>query len=257
LESSIDPHAAKEVEDNDSDIFSMDGDVRTPEDGVAILEGDDGRSYSIRSVLEHEAELDRSSMASSAPFSSPSGSERSASTPKLEKGSRKVSHLVDDDGDRSPVLQPKIDGDWGDNDSMMSASTRRSAEGSPSALSAVRSAFAAARRNDAVQVSALLHQGLLHVDDRCENGTTLLHEAAKEGYEGLAQVLVRNHGADPNASDATGCTPCHVAMQFNHRSIVRTLCALGADDGILNANGLSCYEIMDDGPVARRLMSRL
>lgn len=120
----------------------------------------------------------------------------------------------------------------------------------------VAAAFDAAARNDIQRVSALLHAGVICVDDRGEDGTTLLHSAASRGYNRLVQVLARTHEADVDASDLRGNTPCHAAALAGHMKLVRLLCRLGADDGKLNGAGMSCYDFVQRGPV-RGLRARV
>ncbi|CAL8268903.1 unnamed protein product [Arctogadus glacialis] len=54
---------------------------------------------------------------------------------------------------------------------------------------------------------------------------TVLHDAARDGYLDMVQVLVR-HGADANLVDDRGNRPVHLAVQEGHTEVVRLLNSL-------------------------------
>ncbi|GFR51207.1 hypothetical protein Agub_g13556, partial [Astrephomene gubernaculifera] len=62
-------------------------------------------------------------------------------------------------------------------------------------------------------------------------GGTLLHRLAEEGaqYEALLALLSRCPGLSPNAANAEGDTPLHVAARAGHVEVCRALVAGGAD----------------------------
>ena len=68
---------------------------------------------------------------------------------------------------------------------------------------------------------------------------TPLHHAAKRGdVDGTIQLLKMN--ANVNVADARGITPLHVAACQNHPTIVRLLCAAGADVDARHYSGADC-----------------
>lgn len=58
--------------------------------------------------------------------------------------------------------------------------------------------------------------------------TTLLHFAAKSGYENIVRALIE-YGAYVDAWDSDGCTPLHFAAKWNHKGIVNILIENGAN----------------------------
>eukprot|EP00887_Chlorella_sp_A99_P000687 scaffold5.g687.t1 len=58
--------------------------------------------------------------------------------------------------------------------------------------------------------------------------TRCLHVAARRGWAGLAELLVRA-GADPELKDNEGFAPLHLAVLHKHARVVARLLALGAD----------------------------
>ncbi len=67
-------------------------------------------------------------------------------------------------------------------------------------------------------------------------GSTILHVAAGEGVLFMPEdeqekflILIIDAGIDPNAKDADGCTPLHIAVKKGFKDFVRILLANGAD----------------------------
>ncbi|WP_265025344.1 ankyrin repeat domain-containing protein [Wolbachia endosymbiont (group B) of Pammene fasciana] len=58
--------------------------------------------------------------------------------------------------------------------------------------------------------------------------TTLLHFAAKSGYENIVIALIE-YGAYVDAWDSDGCTPLHFAAEWNHKGILDILIESGAN----------------------------
>jgi ankyrin repeat protein len=57
----------------------------------------------------------------------------------------------------------------------------------------------------------------------------------------MIKYLLRR-GAYINAQNASGNTALHYCYTYDHRDLAEYLKAKGADDGILNADRLTCYE---------------
>jgi len=76
-------------------------------------------------------------------------------------------------------------------------------------------------------VKLLLAAGA-HVDVRDLDGRTLLHVAARYGYDQIAELLLLAH-AEADSTDATGHTPLDEAVLFAQASVVPVLLRHGAD----------------------------
>jgi ankyrin repeat protein len=66
------------------------------------------------------------------------------------------------------------------------------------------------------------------IDASDSEGMTLLHWAAKYGYDDLAQLLIAK-GTDLNTKDKKGRVPLHLAASEGNKKIVELLIAAGAD----------------------------
>ena len=67
---------------------------------------------------------------------------------------------------------------------------------------------------------------------------TVLHDAARDGYLDMVQVLVK-HGADANLMDDRGNRPVHLAVQEGHMEVARLLVELTANLGLEDHEGHS------------------
>jgi ankyrin repeat protein len=76
-------------------------------------------------------------------------------------------------------------------------------------------------------VNLLIQQGA-HVDERCANGSTSLHLAARQGHVAAAGALLDAH-ASVNHADSSGCTPLHIAVQSKKLLMMQLLLDAGAD----------------------------
>ena len=75
-----------------------------------------------------------------------------------------------------------------------------------------------------------------------EQGNTLLILAAQQGSKRMCKLLLRR-GANINRQNViTGNTVLHYCFLFSHEDLAKYLISKGADDTILNANGITCYE---------------
>ena len=70
----------------------------------------------------------------------------------------------------------------------------------------------------------------------CPCGFSPLHLAAKYGYHGVADLLLK-YGADPNMGDCNGSTPLHIASCHGMSSIISLLVDNGADIDTKSLNG--------------------
>ncbi|CAM9124000.1 unnamed protein product [Heterosigma akashiwo] len=65
--------------------------------------------------------------------------------------------------------------------------------------------------------------------------------AAQNGLRGMARLLLRR-GADPGARNNRGNTALHFCFGSGHSELGEYLIDKGADDSVLNDEGLTCYE---------------
>ena len=126
-----------------------------------------------------------------------------------------------------------------------------------------------------VQLEILLDEGV-PVNSKDENGNTMLIVAAQNGLKRVSKLLLRR-GANMDetvsaalvvvkrARAAThvrimddhrcawqnlrGNTALHYAFAYKFQELGDYLLAKGADDGIVNAEGLTCYEGLDQEAV--------
>src|SRR6185436_8448927 len=85
------------------------------------------------------------------------------------------------------------------------------------------------QRIDAVKTAVTQNPSLVDAPD--ENGQPPLHNAVVDGYLSL-QTWLLDHRADPNARNARGETPLHLAVfsdRTPERQVIRALIRRGAD----------------------------
>ena len=79
------------------------------------------------------------------------------------------------------------------------------------------------------------------IDCTDDNGNTPLLLAAQQGNKKLIKALMRRGGNIHHQNDS-GCTVLHYCHEYNHYELADYLLSKGADDSLLNAEGLTCYE---------------
>jgi len=87
----------------------------------------------------------------------------------------------------------------------------------------------------------------LSIDAKDAGGNTLLHVCAQNGNKRITKLCLRR-GADINNQNLNGNAPLHYAFAYGFEDVAQYLMDKGADDALLNADGLTCYEglNMDD-----------
>lgn len=83
-------------------------------------------------------------------------------------------------------------------------------------------AHIAAYNGDLNCLMDLVEEGCVKVDEKDEQGSTLLHKAAEQGHIKLVQWLLTN-GADPLITNQLGETPAEMARRFDHPDVVQLL----------------------------------
>ncbi|KAJ0065093.1 hypothetical protein NL108_005568 [Boleophthalmus pectinirostris] len=85
-----------------------------------------------------------------------------------------------------------------------------------------RTALQVAMLGNSKLVGALLDRGADPTVRDPIFGLTVLHDAAREGFEDTVRVLL-DHGADVNVTDDRGYLPLHLADMYGHKSVVKLL----------------------------------
>lgn len=110
----------------------------------------------------------------------------------------------------------------------------------------VESIFSLARHSRVEEVDRLLVEGINNVNDKDENGNTLLTIASQNGNKRMAKLALR-WGCDINARNIKGNTPLHFCYQYGYRSLGEYLISKGANTNIRNLEGYTCFELGDSG----------
>jgi len=80
------------------------------------------------------------------------------------------------------------------------------------------------------------------IDTREEHtGNTLLHIACQNGSKNMVKTCLRN-GAHMNLQNNKGRTPMHHCIMYAFNELARYLLNKGANDGIVDMDGYTCYE---------------
>eukprot|EP01035_Chromulina_nebulosa_P018540 gene18540-24260_t len=105
---------------------------------------------------------------------------------------------------------------------------------------AASKALSAAKSGDIATMENCLEENIdINLSD--DNGNTLFILAAQQGLKKMCKYLLR-HGANINSQNLSGNTALHYCFSYNHIELAEYLKSKGADDSILNADGLTCYE---------------
>lgn len=83
-----------------------------------------------------------------------------------------------------------------------------------------------------------------------DTGNTLLHIASQNGNKRMIKLCLRR-GAEINAQNLNGQTPIHFAYSYGYSAVGEYLVSKGADDTILNKDGLTCYEGLSEDTIQR------
>lgn len=73
-------------------------------------------------------------------------------------------------------------------------------------------------------------------------GLTVIHDAAREGYEETVRVLLE-HGVDVNVTDKKGNLPLHLAAMKGHLSVVKLLIERTALPQTANEDGHTALQL--------------
>jgi hypothetical protein len=84
----------------------------------------------------------------------------------------------------------------------------------------------------------------MDIDHKDRSGNTLLLCAAQNGNKRIIKLMLRR-GANINESNVGGNTALHYCYAYKFESLATYLMSKGADDSMVNAVGLTCYEGLD------------
>eukprot|EP01039_Chlorochromonas_danica_P009908 gene9908-10956_t len=105
---------------------------------------------------------------------------------------------------------------------------------------AIERAILAAKSNNIADMEDALAEEV-PVNSADEFGNTLFILAAQQGAKRMCKFLLRR-GANINMQNHSGNTALHYCYAYSHHALGDYLKAKGADDSILNVDGLTCYE---------------
>ncbi|XP_063527343.1 ankyrin repeat domain-containing protein 42 isoform X9 [Pongo pygmaeus] len=80
----------------------------------------------------------------------------------------------------------------------------------------------AAFKGDLGMLKKLVEDGIININERADNGSTLMHKAAGQGHIECLQWLIKM-GADSNITNKAGERPSDVAKRFAHLAAVKLL----------------------------------
>ena len=123
-------------------------------------------------------------------------------------------------------------------DTIASADAEVAAENSKAAWE--RKAIMCVKNGKLAELEEALDEDVA-VDTADEHGCTLFILACQQGNKRLAKFLLRR-GAKMNAQTLDGNTVLHFCYFYNYEELAEYLKSKGADDSLLNADGLTCYE---------------
>jgi hypothetical protein len=79
------------------------------------------------------------------------------------------------------------------------------------------------------------------IDYQDEQGNSLLHIVAQNGNKRMVKLCLRR-GALLNIQNLTGQTALHFAFGYGYAEVGEYLISKGADDSVVNKDGLTCFE---------------
>lgn len=108
---------------------------------------------------------------------------------------------------------------------------------------ATDSAILAAKASNVAQMEDALEENIsVNIADKF--GNTLFILAAQQGSKKMVKLLLRR-GAYMDAQNLAGNTGLHYCFAYSHIALGKYLISKGANDCILNMDGLTCYEGLD------------
>ena len=81
-----------------------------------------------------------------------------------------------------------------------------------------------------------------------EHGNTLLLLACQQGNKKMVKAIMRR-GSNIHAQNNSGNSALHFCHEYGHQGLADWLLSKGADDSMLNIDGLTCYEGLNSNSV--------
>ncbi|CAK4074009.1 unnamed protein product [Aphanomyces euteiches] len=100
----------------------------------------------------------------------------------------------------------------------------------------VENQFHFAKMGQLTDVQDLLATDTSRINEKDDEGRTMLHWAVDRGQEEMVSSLL-SQGADVNATDGDGMTPLHYAVSCEHIPVVDLLLTHGADTNVADNDG--------------------
>ena len=101
-----------------------------------------------------------------------------------------------------------------------------------------------------IETAITMPEWTLPIDAQDNAGNTLLSIACQNGNKRIAKLCLRR-GADINKQNLAGQTNLHYCFSYGFEDMAEYLMDKGADDSLLNADGLTCYEGLTSESVER------
>lgn len=108
-------------------------------------------------------------------------------------------------------------------------------------LDHVARAILAVKNFNLQELEQVLNTDDISIETRDQHGNTLFILACQQGSKKLARFLLKR-GADMNAQNYGGNSSLHYLYEYKHTSLAEYLIEKGANDGMKNGLGRTCYE---------------
>ncbi|XP_032802655.1 acyl-CoA-binding domain-containing protein 6 isoform X2 [Petromyzon marinus] len=115
-----------------------------------------------------------------------------------------------------------------------------------------KTVFDHCKDNEVNRLAAALKQDAFDINQRDEEGRTLLHWACDRGHLETVELLLKR-GANVNSQDDEGQTALHYACGCDFPAAVRLLLAFGADPSIPDSEGTLPSQLADTAQTAQAL----
>ena len=105
------------------------------------------------------------------------------------------------------------------------------------------------RTGNITDLEFILDRNVVDVNLKDENGNSLLHLCCQQGNKRMVKFLLRR-GADIKTQNAARNSVLHHCHLYSHLDLANYLLSKGADDSLVNAEGCTCYEGINQNDVA-------
>ena len=105
-----------------------------------------------------------------------------------------------------------------------------------------------ARTGNLGELEIVLEKNIIPIETRDNFGNSLLHLACQQGNKRMAKFLLRR-GANIRTQNNVGNSVLHHCHIYSHNDLAEYLLSKGADDSLINAEGCTCYEGLNQDEV--------